>query len=232
MTNHVWTSIIVSTNGAAFDIPGANTFTLNQGFTHDSVLGSTRDGGIRKRGTGTLLLSAANTFTGPCVAEAGVMRPTIATAVSGGVGASGSGVFDMNGIDLTVPELVGEGGLVTNGALTVTERVYTESFIKVDTVAFGAGTTFASNGENYIKVLSSAEGSIVVDFGRDESDPLPRGYAVKVAEIPSSSSLYVTGVNTGRLGRWEITGERRNEADGVVEIWAVLKPLGTTLILR
>ena len=227
-----WTSVIVATNGAAFDIPGANTFTLNRSFAHESALGSTRDGGIRKRGTGTLLLSAANTFTGPCVAEAGVMRPTIATAVSGGVGASGSGVFDMNGIDLTVPELVGEGGLVTNGALTVTGRVHTESFVKVDTVAFGAGTTFASNGENYIKVLSSAEGSIVVDFGRDESDPLPRGYAVKVAEIPSSSSLYVTGVNTGRPGRWEITGERRNEADGVVEIWAVLKPLGTTLILR
>ena len=227
-----WTSVIVATNGAAFDIPGANTFTLNRPFAHESALGATRDGGIRKRGTGTLLLSAANTFTGPCVAEAGVMRPTIAESVSGGVGASGSGVFDMNGFDLTVPELVGEGGLVTNGALTVTERVHTESFVKVDTVAFGAGTTFASNGENYIKVLSSAEGSIVVDFGRDESDPLPRGYAVKVAEIPSGSRINVTGVNTGRPGRWEITGERRNETDGVVEIWAVLKPLGTTLILR
>ena len=71
-----------------------------------------------------------------------------------------------------------------------------------------------------------------MDFGRDESDPLPRGYAVKVAEIPSASRINVTGVNTGRPGRWEITGERRNETDGVVEIWAVLKPLGTTLILR
>ena len=149
----------------------------------------------------------------------------------GGVGASGSGVFDMNGIDLTVPELVGEGGLVSGGTLTVTERAATESFVQVDDVVL-SGATFASNGENYLKALSSAEGSIVVDFGRDESDPLPRGYAVKVAEIPSSSSLYVTGVNTGRPGRWEITGERRNEADGVVEIWAVLKPLGTTLILR
>ena len=71
-----------------------------------------------------------------------------------------------------------------------------------------------------------------MDFGRDESDPLPRYYAVKVAEIPTGSHLYVTGVNTGRIGRWEITGERRNEADGMVEIWAVLKPVGTTLILR
>ena len=229
--NSAWNSNIVSTNGAAFDIPGANTFTLNQAFTHDAALGATRDGGIRKRGTGTLLLSAANTFTGPCVAEAGVMRPTIAMAVSGGVGASGSGVFDMNGFGLTVPELVGEGGLVTNGALTVTGRVYTESFVQVDDVVL-SGATFASNGENYIKVLSSAEGSIIVDFGRDESDPLPRYYAVKVAEMPSGSHLYVTGVNTGRPGRWEITGERRNEADGMVEIWAVLKPVGTAIILR
>ena len=229
--SYAWNSIIVSTNGAAFDIPGANTFTLNQGFAHDSALGATRDGGIRKLGTGTLLLSAANTFTGPCVAEAGVMRPTIEAAVSGGVGASGSGVFDMNELDLTVPELVGEGGLVTNGALTVTGRVATESFVKVDDVTFNAAT-FESNGENYIKVLSSAGGALVVDFGRDETDPLPRDYAVKVAEIPSGSRINVTGINTGRPGRWEITGERRNETDGVVEIWAVLKPLGTTLILR
>lgn len=230
--NYPWTSVVVSTNGAAFDIPGANTFTLNQAFTHDAALGAVRDGGIRKRGTGTLLLTVANTFTGPCVAEGGVMRPTVAAAVSGGVGASGYGVFDMNGFDLTVPELVGEGGRVANGTLTVTERIATETFVAVEDVEISEGVTFASNLENYIRVLSSAAGSLVVDFGRDASDPLPKGLAVKVAEMPSGSSIAISGVNTGREGRWEVVGERRNESNGMVEVWAVLRPIGSALILR
>ena len=61
-----------------------------------------------------------------------------------------------------------------------------------------------------------------------------RGAAqVTIDALPGRSFTgVVSGVNTGREGRWEIAGERRNETDGVVEIWAVLKPLGTTLILR
>ena len=47
--------------------PANQTFILERTISKDlmTIVSATRDGGIRKRGTGTLLLWEANTFTGP-----------------------------------------------------------------------------------------------------------------------------------------------------------------------
>ena len=67
--------------------------------------------------------------------------------------------------------------------------------------------------------------------------PVPHGYylmLVSIMTVRSDGRFLITkrAPEKNYAGRWEITGERRNEANGTVEIWAVLKPLGTTLILR
>ena len=249
MNSHAWNGNVVSTNGAAFDIPGANTFTANQAFTHDPVLGAAEDGGIRKRGTGTLLLSAANTCTGPCAVEAGVMRPTVAAAVPGGIVLAG-GTFDCNGFSFAVPYLKGAGGEAVNGAVEVDgvmapldATATDEPYATVANLAFGANATVAcpiAQAESgwvapYFRVTGSCAGAVVLDFGLDDSVKLPIGLRVKVAEYTAGVASFpqVTGVNYGVSRNRSFTKVTETDsATGVTSVYAVLCPSGTIMMLR
>ena len=249
MNNHAWNSNIVSTNGAAFDIPGANIFTLNQAFAHDPVLGTEEDGGIRKCGTGTLVMSVANTCTGPCVVESGVMRPALAAAVPGGIVLAG-GTLDCNGIDFTVPYLKGAGGAAVNGSITVDgvlaslDATMTNApYATVANLAFGANSTVScpiAQTENgwvapYFRVTGSCTGKMVLDFGLANDVKLPTGLRVKVAEYTSDVTSFptVTGVNYGISKRRFFTKETETDADtGVISVYAVLCPAGTVMTFR
>lgn len=246
---HDWTSVIVATNGAAFDILGGNTFTLNRSFTHESALGAEEDGGIIKRGTGTLLMSAANTCTGPCVVEAGVMKPTVAAAVPGGIVLSG-GTFDCNGIDFTVPYLKGAGGVAANGTITVDgvlaslDATMTNApYATVANLAFGANATVScpiTQTENgwvapYFRVTGSCTGKMVLDFGLANDVKLPTGLRVKVAEYTSGVAAFpeVSGINYGIAKRRFFTKETLTDAvTGVTSVYAVLCPAGTVMTFR
>ncbi|MES2707219.1 MAG: autotransporter-associated beta strand repeat-containing protein [Verrucomicrobiota bacterium] len=63
---------VVQDGGAVIDT-NAFAITINQALTHDRALGTTADGGLTKTGTGTLTLSAANTWTGDTRVSGGTL---------------------------------------------------------------------------------------------------------------------------------------------------------------
>jgi autotransporter-associated beta strand protein len=75
---------IVKAGGAKIDDAGF-AITIGQPLLHDSTLGATLDGGLIKLGSGTLTLTAINTYTGPTIVSNGTLliEATVANANSG-----------------------------------------------------------------------------------------------------------------------------------------------------
>jgi autotransporter-associated beta strand protein len=67
--------VYVSTNGCVVNVTNTMAHTMAFALTRDPALGAAADGGVTKRGTGTLsLTSAASTFTGPVNVEGGTLE--------------------------------------------------------------------------------------------------------------------------------------------------------------
>lgn len=117
----------VKAGGARIDTNGFNT-NINTVLAHDSALGATLDGGLTKRGAGTLSLGAANTYTGATRIEAG----TLALGSNGSI----SGTL-----------LLGQSG-VSTGTLDVTAKAsYSQADISGSgTIIIGTGKTVTATG--------------------------------------------------------------------------------------
>ncbi len=110
----------VQEGGAVFDTDGKN-ISIKQPLYSDAAV----DGGLIKRGAGTLTLLNTNTYNGVTVAEGGTLKfgrdellPTgnVARAAAGGV-------LDVNGKTQALAG-IGGGGVITNlSALTVTDTI-------------------------------------------------------------------------------------------------------------
>jgi autotransporter-associated beta strand protein len=84
------TSATVQAGGAVIDTNGFND-TVPQPLLHDAALGATADGGLTKKGAGTLTLSGASTYTGDTTATAGTL------VVAAGASLSSSTNLNANG---------------------------------------------------------------------------------------------------------------------------------------
>jgi autotransporter-associated beta strand protein len=144
LTGH---SSLVQAGGAKIDDNGF-AITIASPLVHDSALGTVVDGGLEKRGAGTLTLTGANTFTGPTLIGSGKLAlsggGSIAatsdlyveagatfdvTAMGGGfslnsgktLSGSGSinGDFSLNNSAILRPGKNGIGRLTFNGSLTL-----------------------------------------------------------------------------------------------------------------
>ena len=86
----------VRTGGAVIDTNGFNV-GISQSLVHEAALGSNLDGGLTKKGTGTLTLTGTNTYNGNTIVEAGslVVNGSIAanttTTIQSGASIWGSG---------------------------------------------------------------------------------------------------------------------------------------------
>jgi len=100
---------IVSTNGALFDSQG-NSITLTAPLLHDPSLGGSQDGGfIKTAGSGTIILTGSNTYTGPTIVSNGVLNMTTAS-----LGGGSYAVADNATLIVTV---AGPGQSLTNSSL-------------------------------------------------------------------------------------------------------------------
>jgi autotransporter-associated beta strand protein len=114
-------------------------------------------GGLTKSGTGTLVVSGVNTYTGATTIAAGTLRlgtaNRIADASAVSVSASGT-TFDLNGFSETIGSLAGAGNVTLGaGTLTLGGNNTTTAFSGVISgtgalVKFGTGTMTLTGGQH------------------------------------------------------------------------------------
>ncbi|MEI6075327.1 MAG: autotransporter-associated beta strand repeat-containing protein [Verrucomicrobiota bacterium] len=127
----------ISTGGALFDSQSFS-ITLNAPLLHDPALGATLDGGVKKvAGTGALILTGTNTYTGPTIVSNGILNTTTASLGGGSYAVSDNATLGVSianpGQSLTVSSLTlgSAAGPSTNnftlGSVAPTAAVVTNS---------------------------------------------------------------------------------------------------------
>ena len=167
---------------------------------------------LSKLGTGTLVLGAANSYTGGTTVDAGILQ----LGAGGSLASTGAltvnaGTFDLNGHTQTVGEFSGLGGTVNlgNGALTVTEGI-AATYAGIITgsgslTKTGAATLTLTGANNYLGgttvsagtlagTADSLGGNIVVAGGAnvtfDQASGTQGGYG---GQLSGGGSLTKTG---------------------------------------
>ena len=122
--NQYLTAAYVKSGGAIIDSQ-AYTISINQVLNRDPDLGTAPDGGLIKRGTGSLTLSTNATYTGVTSVEAGTLKLGVHNTLMAGsrVLVSSNATFDVNGKSQTLAGLGGSGTVANNSLLSVTQEV-------------------------------------------------------------------------------------------------------------
>ena len=206
----------ISTNGCIVNTGSGISHTIALTLRHDPGLGDALDGGVTKKGAGTLALTNLNgtavcTFTGPVNVNGGTLvftpimtnevtlanNTVLSVPLSAKIGdLSGRGTVTGNEVDILGAIAVPQTGKLTVSALT----------LRIDEAAS-------------------------VDFGRDAANAVGTKDKIAVLDVSGVGSLTVPdsvcGVNSGRddQPRVMLTVE-----DGT--LYATIAPSGTTVLLR
>jgi autotransporter-associated beta strand protein len=117
---------IVKSGGAIIDDNGFAISVLEP-MQHDSSLGATLDGGLIKKGSGTLTLTAANTYTGPTAISNGTLAVNgslAATAVTVATNGTLAGTGNLGGaVTVNAGGAISPAGAGVIGTLTVSNNV-------------------------------------------------------------------------------------------------------------
>lgn len=178
----------------------ANSVSVDQ-----SVTGM---GSLTKLGDGTLILAAANSYTGGTLVQKGTLQAGVDNSfVSGTDYRVNNGTLDLNGFDLSISTLSGTGGKVRLGdaALAVNQVANTT----YDGVIEGAGgLTKTRTGSLTLNGQSTYTGSTIIDAGK---------LVVGDSAHPNASlSSAVTVHNNATLGGVGFVGGLTVSAGGIV----------------
>lgn len=185
----------VQANGAKIDTQNF-TVTVAQRLLHDTTAGAAAtDGGLTKLGTGTLILTGANTYNGPTTVSAGALTVSNnGSANSGDLASTGSIVLN-NG-----------GTLLLSGSTSSTDRLNNAATVtingggKISTgalkegtapTAVGVGGTAGVGSLTLAATTSSARATI--DFGTGNSSTLVFGSLTASSKGAFVSILDFTG---------------------------------------
>jgi autotransporter-associated beta strand protein/T5SS/PEP-CTERM-associated repeat protein len=130
----------IQAGGAVIDTAGFNV-TVNTAF--DGV------GGLRKKGPGTLSLSAANTYTGLTSVDAGVLAVTASGSIAGSIAVAAGATLDVTGLETglaigSANTLSGDG--LVAGAVNLLSGGHISPGITSGTLTLQTGLTLADAG--------------------------------------------------------------------------------------
>ena len=247
-----WAENGVYENGALFDLSRVNgtseyrmAIPLQRGA---SLVGENMtDGGVHLvSGSGTLVLAVANTFIGPVRIDSGTLRADVPGAIPSGstLIVNDSGIFNGNGLVHTVSKVGGYGGKCINGTVRVTGEL-SPTTVEFDRLVLADGAVLSlplsladgtySSGFFSVKHGISAEGTLSLVFAGSGIDALPKDFAVKIATLDAGTGVFPTVVFDGGLElprNCSLGLVTRTSMDGAVEVWAVVRPKGTVVVLR
>lgn len=167
------TTVNVRNGGAVFDSNGFN-MAISKALLHSTIGGdNATDGGLTKKGGGTLTLSGANTYTGATTVNGGSLKAGSTSAFgssSAVILANAAGVsLDITGFNNTIGSLSGggaAGGNVSLGAATLTTGGNNTSTTYDGVVSgTGGGVTKVGTGTLVFTAVNTYTGSTTVNAG-------------------------------------------------------------------
>lgn len=177
---------------------GGNVLTVNRSSGNQSFGGTIAgSGGLTKAGGSTLILSAANSYSGPTTVQGGTLRAAAAGAFGSGLLTAGTGATaDIDGFAQSVAGLSGAGTVMLGGAtLTVGGAADSEFggiIIESGTLAkAGSGTLTLSGASSFTGATNVLAGRLVVN-----------GSLASTVNVASGATLG----GSGRVGGLVVTG--------------------------
>lgn len=205
------TTANIRDGGAVIDDGGRNV-TIAQALVHSTLPGDGAiDGGMVKRGAGTLTLAGTNTYTGPTLIESGTLR------MSGRH--NGTGLFTVgNGGTLfgvgtiNAPVNVAAGGCIAPGTGTLTMGSLTLGPESVLSLLMGQSTT-SKNAK------IAVQGNLVLDGTLEIGDAGSLSAGSLFTVITYTGSITDNGLDVSPRSAWSVSVD--TSTSGVVKITAL-----------